>query len=164
MAPWSRSRKKNIRLPKPCVKNIFCRINNHLKVSPGMSPLFLSQKIAAKLPEKNIPSTAAKAMMRSAKEALLALIHLSAQSAFRLMAGMVSMALKSLSFSAASLKNMNNINKMYWRCRLRLITYIPTNVLRYKTNLVSFLQYKSQTKGCVSELKKASYFIENIIK
>ena len=33
---------------------------------PGMSPLFLSQKMAAKEPEKKIPSTAAKAITRSA--------------------------------------------------------------------------------------------------
>ncbi len=31
------------------------------KVSPGISPLFFSQKIEAKDPEKKIPSTAAKA-------------------------------------------------------------------------------------------------------
>lgn len=35
------------------------------KVSPGMSPLFFNQKIAAKDPEKKIPSTAAKATTRS---------------------------------------------------------------------------------------------------
>lgn len=35
------------------------------KVSPGIRPLFFSQKIAAKEPEKNIPSTAAKATTRS---------------------------------------------------------------------------------------------------
>ena len=37
------------------------------KHSPGMRPLFLSQKMAQKDPEKNIP--AAKAIMRSAKDA-----------------------------------------------------------------------------------------------
>lgn len=31
------------------------------KVSPGIRPLFFSQNIAAKDPEKKIPSTAAKA-------------------------------------------------------------------------------------------------------
>jgi|TARA_B110000305_G_C19317168_1_gene577073 hypothetical protein len=39
------------------------------KVRPGMSPLFLSQKMAQKLPEKKIPSTQAKATSLSAKEA-----------------------------------------------------------------------------------------------
>ena len=35
------------------------------KVSPGMSPRFFSQKMEANEPEKKIPSTAAKAMIRS---------------------------------------------------------------------------------------------------
>lgn len=35
------------------------------KVSPGINPLFFSQKIDAKEPEKKIPSTAAKATTRS---------------------------------------------------------------------------------------------------
>jgi hypothetical protein len=39
------------------------------KHNPGMRPLFLSQKMAQKNPEKNIPSTAANAIMRSAKDA-----------------------------------------------------------------------------------------------
>ena len=41
-------------------------ITNQSTSSPGMSPLFLSQKMAAKEPEKKIPSTAAKATTRSA--------------------------------------------------------------------------------------------------
>jgi hypothetical protein len=36
-------------------------ISSLLKVSPGMSPRFFNQKMAAKLPEKKMPSTAAKA-------------------------------------------------------------------------------------------------------
>ena len=39
------------------------------KHNPCMRPLFLSQKMAPKDPEKNIPSAAAKAIMRSAKDA-----------------------------------------------------------------------------------------------
>lgn len=35
------------------------------KVSPGINPLFFSQKIEAKEPEKKMPSTAAKATTRS---------------------------------------------------------------------------------------------------
>lgn len=35
------------------------------KVSPGIKPLFFSQKIDAKEPEKKIPSTAANATTRS---------------------------------------------------------------------------------------------------
>jgi hypothetical protein len=64
------------------------------KVSPGMRPRFLSQKMEANDPEKKIPSTAAKAMRRSAKVERVSVIHLSAQSAFFLMQGMVSMAPK----------------------------------------------------------------------
>ena len=50
-----------------------------------------------KAPEKKIPSTAAKAMRRSANESDS--IQRKAQSAFFLMAGKTSMALKSLFFS-----------------------------------------------------------------
>ena len=74
-----------------------------LNVSPGIRPRFFNQKIAAKLPEKKIPSTEAKAIILSANEAFLALIHLRAQSAFFFTAGMVSIALNSLSRSPASL-------------------------------------------------------------
>ena len=41
------------------------------KVRPGMRPRFLSQKMAAKEPEKKMPSTAAKAMMRLAEGRVL---------------------------------------------------------------------------------------------
>ncbi len=41
---------------------------------PGMSDRFLSQKMAQNDPEKKIPSTAAKATNRSAKD-VLDLIH-----------------------------------------------------------------------------------------
>lgn len=64
-----------------------------LKVSPGMRPLFLSQNMEAKLPEKKIPSTAAKATMRSPKVAVRLPIHCSAQSAFFFTHGRVSIAL-----------------------------------------------------------------------
>lgn len=57
-------------------------INSLLCVKPGINPRFFIQKIAAKLPEKNIPSTAAKAIRRSAKVALSLDIQRSAQSAF----------------------------------------------------------------------------------
>lgn len=68
-------------------------INSLLKVNPGITPRFLSQNMAANDPEKKIPSTAAKAITRSPNEALGSLIHLRAQSAFFLTAGIVSMAL-----------------------------------------------------------------------
>lgn len=71
-------------------------------VNPGINPLFFSQKMLAKLPEKKIPSTAANATRRSAKTASGSLIHLSAQSALRLIAGIVSIALKRLLRSEAS--------------------------------------------------------------
>ncbi|KYQ55948.1 hypothetical protein ALC60_05231 [Trachymyrmex zeteki] len=41
-----------------------------LKVRPGMTPRFFSQKMAAKLPLKKIPSTAANATTRSGNVAL----------------------------------------------------------------------------------------------
>ena len=52
-----------------------------------MSPRFFNQNIAAKEPEKNMPSTAAKATSRSAKLDLLSEIQRRAQSAFFLMQG-----------------------------------------------------------------------------
>jgi hypothetical protein len=58
-----------------------------------MSPRFLSQNIEAKLPEKKIPSTAAKATRRSPKVALSSAIQANAQSAFFFTHGIVSMAL-----------------------------------------------------------------------
>lgn len=64
-----------------------------LKVKPGIKPRFFSQKIAAKLPEKKMPSTAAKATTRSPKVAVSLAIHSSAQSAFRLTQSNVSIAL-----------------------------------------------------------------------
>ena len=91
------------RQAKSVCKPSSLEINSLLKVNPGMSPRFFNQKIAAKLPEKKIPSTEANAMILSANVAFLALIHLRAQSAFFLTAGIVSMALNNLSFSAESL-------------------------------------------------------------
>ena len=79
-------------------------------VNPGISPLFLSQKIEQKLPEKNIPSTAAKAINLSANVPLS--IHLNAQSAFFLTQSSVSIACKSVSFSFVS-STYVSINKEY---------------------------------------------------
>ena len=41
-------------------------INSLENVNPGIKPRFLSQKIDANDPEKKMPSTAAKAIIRSA--------------------------------------------------------------------------------------------------
>lgn len=59
------------------------------KVKPGISPRFLSQKMDANDPEKNMPSTAANAMSRSPNTAFGSEIHRNAQSAFFLMQGTV---------------------------------------------------------------------------
>jgi hypothetical protein len=69
-------------------------INSFEKVNPGIKPRFLSQKMEANEPEKKMPSTAAKAIKRSAKVDRSSEIHFKAQSAFFLMQGMVSMASK----------------------------------------------------------------------
>ena len=50
-------------------------ISSLLKHNPGISPRFLSQKMAQKEPEKKMPSIAAKAIMRSAKVALVGSHH-----------------------------------------------------------------------------------------
>ena len=64
------------------------------KHSPGISPRFFSQKTAQKEPEKKMPSTAAKATMRSANDERCASHHRSAQSAFLATQGIVSMAFR----------------------------------------------------------------------
>ena len=84
--------------------NSVCRpssllINSLLKHKPGISPLFLSQKIEQKDPEKKIPSTAANAITLVPKEEDSSLIHLMAQSAFFLTEGIVSIAFNNLVFS-----------------------------------------------------------------
>ncbi|MCL4166302.1 UNVERIFIED_CONTAM: hypothetical protein GTU68_032136, partial [Idotea baltica] len=61
------------------------------KVNPGINPLFFNQKIEQKLPEKKIPSTAAKAINLSAKFPLS--IHFKAHSAFFFTGSKVSIAL-----------------------------------------------------------------------
>ena len=76
-------------------------INSFEKLKPGIRPRFFNQKMEQKLPLKKIPSTAANATMRSAKEPFS--IQFKAHSAFFFTQSMVSMALKSLSFSASSL-------------------------------------------------------------
>ena len=63
------------------------------KVSPGMRPRFLSQKIEQNAPEKKMPSTTANAMRRSAKR-VDSVIHLSAHAAFFCTHGISSIALK----------------------------------------------------------------------
>jgi hypothetical protein len=70
-----------------------------LKVNPGISPRFLSQNIAQKLPEKKIPSTAANATSLSAKQ-FREPIHLSAQSAFYFTLGMFVIAFNKKFFSS----------------------------------------------------------------
>jgi hypothetical protein len=57
-----------------------------------MSPLFFIQKMAQKLPEKKMPSTAAKATSLSAK-VLSEPIHFKAHSAFLATTGMFYIAL-----------------------------------------------------------------------
>ena len=78
-------------------------ISSFEKVRPGMSPRFFIQNMEAKEPEKNIPSTAAKAMRRSAKVERWSEIHFKAHSALRLMQGMVSIASKRYSRWTGSL-------------------------------------------------------------
>ena len=68
-----------------------------------MSPRFLSQKMAQKEPEKKMPLTAANAIMRSAKLALVGSHHLKAHLALRCTRGSVLMALRRCIFSEASL-------------------------------------------------------------
>jgi hypothetical protein len=68
-----------------------------------MRPRFLSQKMEANDPEKKMPSTAAKAMRRSAKVDRVSEIHLRAHWAFFWIQGIVSMASKRYVRRAASL-------------------------------------------------------------
>jgi hypothetical protein len=64
-----------------------------LNVNPGISPRFLSQNMEAKDPLKNIPSTAANAIKRSAKVADSLEVQAIAHLAFFLTQGKFSIAL-----------------------------------------------------------------------
>jgi hypothetical protein len=81
-------------------------------VSPGISPRFFNQNIAQKLPEKNIPSTAANAISLSAK-LLVELIHFKAQSAFYFTEGMFYIADNKNYFSSLSWANSVSISVLY---------------------------------------------------
>ena len=59
-------------------------ISSLLKHSPRIKPHFFSQKMAQKESKKNIPSTAANAIMRSAELATVGPHHVSAHSAERM--------------------------------------------------------------------------------
>src|SRR6185312_13624791 len=76
-------------------------INSLLKLKPGIKPRFFNQNIEQNEPEKKIPSTAAKAIKRSANVPLD--IQRKAHSAFLVTQGRVSIACSKLSFSTASL-------------------------------------------------------------
>ena len=56
-------------------------------VKPGIKPRFLSQKIEANDPEKNMPSTAANAITLSPNVADFEPVHFKAQSAFSFIHG-----------------------------------------------------------------------------
>ena len=81
-----------------------CRPSSRLmssfeKQRPGMRPLFFSQKIAQKDPEKKMPSTAANAIHLSANEAFSRSHHFKAQCAFFWTHGTVSTACSKWAFS-----------------------------------------------------------------
>jgi hypothetical protein len=77
-------------------------INSFENVSPGIKPLFFNQNIAQNEPEKNIPSTHAKATSLTAN-LWSEFIYFKAQSAFFLIDVKFSIALNNLFFSSSSL-------------------------------------------------------------
>jgi len=77
-------------------------INSFEKHSPGIMPFCFTQKIAAKEVEKNIPSTAAKAIILEENGSSLLSIHFKHHSAFALTDGIVIAALKRRCCSAGS--------------------------------------------------------------
>ena len=76
ISPLGRGRKE-----RSVTGKLFKKVKSNPK-NRRFSNRFLSQKMAAKEPEKNIPSTAANAMILSPKEAFFEPIHCNAQSAF----------------------------------------------------------------------------------
>ena len=82
-------------------------ISSLLKQSPGIRPRFFNQKMAQKEPEKNMPSTAANAIMRSAKLTVVESHHLSAHCAFRWTQGTVLIARRRCIFFVGSLTYMS---------------------------------------------------------
>jgi len=112
-------------------------ISSLLNVSPGITPRFFSQKMAANDPEKKIPSTAANATSRSAYGDFLSSIHLNAHSAFFLTQGMVSIALNR--FSLPQIYNNDHLwneqsNLLANILILFLVSYVTVNSLNnFKT-------------------------------
>ncbi len=78
-------------------------ISSLLKHNPGIRPSFLSQKMAQKEPEMNIPSTVANTNMQLAKLVAVVSNHLSAHYAFFWMQETVSKAQRRCIFFAGSL-------------------------------------------------------------
>ncbi len=78
-------------------------ISSLLKQSPVIRPCFFNQKMAQKEPEKNMPSTAANAIMRLAKLAVVESHHLSAHCAYRWTQWMVLIACRRCIFFVGSL-------------------------------------------------------------
>jgi len=77
-------------------------ITSFENVSPGIKPLFFNQNIAQNEPEKNIPSTHAKATSLTAN-LWSAFIYFKAHSAFFFIDVKFSIALNNLFFSSSSL-------------------------------------------------------------
>ena len=70
---------------RPGIRPLWCVcvcVFNTVEYTITNSHLFFNQKMAANEPEKKMPSTAANAIIRSPKVAVLEFIHFRAQSAF----------------------------------------------------------------------------------
>jgi hypothetical protein len=88
---------------KPQCSPLLRLISLLLKQSPDVRPRFFNQKMALKKLEKNMPSTAANAIIRLAKLAAVESHHLSAHCAFRWTQGTVSIARRRCIFFVGSL-------------------------------------------------------------
>lgn len=86
-------------------------INSFENDNPGINPLFLSQKIEAKDPEKKMPSTQAKATNLSANVVRLSSIHRRAHNAFFWMQGTINRSRLNLNKTS---QNSDRSCKTYW--------------------------------------------------
>lgn len=118
-----------------------------------MRPRFFSQKIEAKLPEKKMPSTAAKAIMRSPNVAVLLAIHCRAQSAFFFTQGRVSIALNRKSLLNNFMKKRFEVRTGKKRSNIFIDSYYGRGSLVY----ISKTEFVDPTILCVKGVLRESY-------
>jgi len=123
-----------------------------------MIPLFLSQKIAAKDPEKNIPSTAANATTLYPYADSSSLIHRIAQSAFFLTHGMVSMALKR--YSLRKEHNYHIYSYTNYSCMKVKISFSVKSLYKYFPAVLAKTRNVCHNAGKITRGRKKKFNLQ----